>query len=96
VLAGWIGGLIAAVPAPDERHRIELQSLVDCARVFVADCAARASALDALAAASLGDALGELRALGDFRCPLAGTPTRQSAPARPARRRELWAAPGLR
>jgi hypothetical protein len=69
-LAAWIGGLIAAVPLPDADGSIDLQQIVDCARTFVDRYAARASALDALARSSLADAIGELRALGHFRCPL--------------------------
>jgi ATP-dependent helicase/nuclease subunit B len=67
-LAAWIDALIKAIPAPAKDGTVELRQLVQCARMFVTDIAARASALDTLAAASLGDALGELLALGDFRC----------------------------
>jgi hypothetical protein len=43
---------------------------VNGACAFVERFAARASALDGLAAESLASALGELRALGQVRCPL--------------------------
>jgi RecB family exonuclease len=69
-LSAWIDALIAAVPVPDADGRVELTQVVDGACAFVERVAARASALDALAAASLASAVGELRALGAFRCPL--------------------------
>lgn len=69
-LAHWIGALISRVPVPDADRLIDLQQIVNCACTFVDQSAARASALDALAASSLSEAIGELRALGDFRCPL--------------------------
>ena len=69
-LARWIDALIAAVPMPGTDGLVDLQQIVDCARTFVDQFAARASALDAFAASSLAEAIGELRALGEFRCPL--------------------------
>jgi ATP-dependent helicase/nuclease subunit B len=71
-LSRWIEARLAAIPAPDGRDAaIDLQPLVVGACQFVDRFAARASALDALAASRLVDAIGELRALGEFRCPLA-------------------------
>ena len=69
-LARWIDALITAVPVPDADQLIDLQQIVDCARTFVDRLASRASALDALSASSLADAIFELRALGTFRCSL--------------------------
>ncbi len=69
-LAAWIDGLIDGVPVPDADGSIDVQQLVDGSRRFVERIAARASALDALSAASLASAIDELRALGSFRCPL--------------------------
>jgi len=66
----WIDQLIDAVPKPGADGSIDLRQLVQCARAFVTDNAARSSALDALAATSLKDALAELLALDNFRCPL--------------------------
>ncbi len=68
-LAAWIGAVIRAVPSDD--GRINLRTLVACARQFVAQAAARTSALDHAAATRLALAVGELDALGDFRCPMA-------------------------
>jgi ATP-dependent helicase/nuclease subunit B len=71
-LAAWIGALIASVPLPGSNDGpIDLQEMVACATAFVDKTTARASALDAAAAAAMVAALGELRALGDFHCPLA-------------------------
>jgi ATP-dependent helicase/nuclease subunit B len=67
-LAAWIATVVDPLPAGDERHQIELRALVACAERFVADVAAKSSALDHAAAARLGLAIGELRMLGDFRC----------------------------
>ena len=69
-LAGWIAGVIGSVPVPDVDNRIHLGDLVECARTFVNDMAARTSALDHAAVTRLDRAIGELAALGHFRCPL--------------------------
>ena len=69
-LAGWIDTLISAIPEPGSDHQVSLLQVADCARTFVDRFATRASALDAFAAASIVEAIAELRALGDFRCPL--------------------------
>lgn len=69
-LASWIAGVVASVPLPDDRRHIDLQELALCAEHFVANVAARASALDGAAATRLASAIRELRALGAFRCQL--------------------------
>ena len=72
-LADWVDALIGTIPAPGpggNDHKIDLQPLVDAAIQFVEETAARASALDHAAANKLAASLAELRALGDFRCPL--------------------------
>ncbi|HWB15750.1 MAG TPA: PD-(D/E)XK nuclease family protein [Vicinamibacterales bacterium] len=69
-LAEWIDALIARVPSTDARGRLDLSGLVESVRVFLADVAARASALDAVAASALAEAVDELRALGRFDCTL--------------------------
>ena len=68
-LAAWIDALLAEIPEPGEDRTVALDRVVQAACLFVDRYAARASALDALAAQSLIDAIGDLRALGDFRCP---------------------------
>ena len=70
VLATWVDSLIAQVPAPDADRLIDLQALVGAAEHLVSDVASRASALDAAAATRLSQAIGELHALGSFRCSL--------------------------
>jgi RecB family exonuclease len=69
-LAAWIDGLIRGVPVPGADRRIDLHEIVDCARQFIDRFTARSSALDALAASFLAEAIGDLRALESFRCPL--------------------------
>jgi ATP-dependent helicase/nuclease subunit B len=69
-LSAWIAGLIATVPAPGADGTVDLQGIVQCARGFIERFAARASLLDSLAASALADSLGELTALGSFRCSL--------------------------
>jgi len=72
-LASWIDALIGGVPASGTGGLVDLQDVVEGARTFVDDLGARASALDALAAASLVEAIDDLRALGPFRCSLEQT-----------------------
>lgn len=67
-LATWVAALLGTMPEPDERGLVSLQAVVDAALEFVADRAARTSALDHLAAARIAVALGDLRALDDERC----------------------------
>ncbi len=69
-LAAWIDTLVASVPRPADDGLIDMAGLVRCAETFVAQVAARASALDAAAATRLTSAIAELRALGSFRCGL--------------------------
>jgi ATP-dependent helicase/nuclease subunit B len=69
-LRQWIDALVASVPALDEAKTVSVRDLAACAKTFVDTCAGRASALDRLASAALTDALAELQALDDFRCPL--------------------------
>lgn len=69
-LATWLDDLIGRVPSGDVRGRVPLQPVVDLAVWFVEHHAARASALDHLAAARLTSAVTELRALGEAHLPL--------------------------
>jgi len=69
-LAEWIDALISSIPEPGADNLVDLQPLVQAAVTFVEDTTARASALDHAAAQKLAASLNELRALGDFRCPL--------------------------
>ena len=69
-LASWIDALVSAIPTPGANNTIDLPQLVNAARTFIDRYAARASALDAMAASSLSEAIGELTALGEFRCPM--------------------------
>lgn len=69
-LAGWIAGVLAATPAPDEAGEVSLHALVDGAVAFLDANAARASAADALSLAGLIEALRDLKVLGDYRCGL--------------------------
>jgi ATP-dependent helicase/nuclease subunit B len=69
-LAGWIDALIARVPALDANGRLDLGAFADSVIAFLADIAARTSALDAVAASALAEAIGELHALGRFDCTL--------------------------
>jgi ATP-dependent helicase/nuclease subunit B len=69
-LGQWIDALVASVPEPGEAGTVSVRDLAACAKTFVETCAGRASALDRLASAALADALAELQALDDFRCPL--------------------------
>ena len=69
-LADWVDALIGTIPVPGPDSHIDLQPLVTAAVQFVEETAARASALDHAAADKLAGSLKELRALGDFRCPL--------------------------
>jgi ATP-dependent helicase/nuclease subunit B len=68
-LAAWIATVVRAVPAGDAN--ISLRDLIACAGRFVTESAARTSALDHASATRLALAIGELEALGDFRCPMA-------------------------
>jgi ATP-dependent helicase/nuclease subunit B len=70
VLATWINAVLATVPAPDADGLVGLDAMVACATTFVQETAAQSSALDAAAATSIAAALGELKALGTFRCKL--------------------------
>lgn len=69
-LADWVDALIGTIPVPGADSQVELQPLVNAAVQFVEETTARASALDHAAADRLASSLKELRALGDFRCPL--------------------------
>jgi hypothetical protein len=67
-LAAWIDALVSSVPEPDAAGRLDLQAIASSARSFVTDYAARASALDHVAATALADSIAELQALGAFHC----------------------------
>ena len=69
-LGTWIDTLVRSVPAPDASGLVDLQDVASAARAFVTNHAARASALDHVAATSLADAIVELQALGPFKCRL--------------------------
>lgn len=67
-LGAWVEDVLATVPARDAAGHVSLESLVSAAVTFLETNAARTSALDAMALVALTDALGELKALGDYRC----------------------------
>ncbi len=67
---GWISQIVATVPGHGESGDVSLQAVAHAVSEFVGSCAVRASALDAAAQVALRDAIGELRELGSFRCPL--------------------------
>ena len=67
-LRDWISRLLADVPEPDDKGEVDFQAVVAGVLSFLGECAARASALDAAAASGLTEAIGDLRALGSFRC----------------------------
>jgi ATP-dependent helicase/nuclease subunit B len=67
-LAEWVDALIGRVPSTDASGRLDLGGLVESVLAFLADVAARPSALDAVAASALAEAIGEIRALGRFEC----------------------------
>ena len=69
-VADWLTTLVAGLPEPDASGRVPLQQVVDAAVQFVEHTTSRVSQLDHRSAAALTDYLGELRALGDFACPL--------------------------
>jgi RecB family exonuclease len=69
-LLAWITELLASIPTPEADGRIDLQQLVESALAFVQNHTSTGSALDGAAAAALENSLGDLRALGDFRCSL--------------------------
>ncbi len=69
-LLGWIAAILASVPATAEDQQVAIHDIVDAALAFLAACAAKASALDGVAAVALQDAVTDLRALGSFRCPM--------------------------
>jgi ATP-dependent helicase/nuclease subunit B len=66
----WITDLLASIPAPGADRRVDLQQLVESALAFVKHQTSTGSALDGAAAAALENSLGDLRALGEFRCSL--------------------------
>jgi hypothetical protein len=69
-LLAWIAAILASVPAYAKDKQVAIHDIVDAALGFLAACAAKASALDNVAATALQDAVTELRALGSFRCPV--------------------------
>jgi ATP-dependent helicase/nuclease subunit B len=69
-LLGWITGILASIPDEGDDQLIDLQQLVDSALMFVKSHTSTGSALDGAAAAALENSLGDLRALGTFRCSL--------------------------
>ncbi len=70
-LRQWIEGLLGSVPEPAGDGLVPLASLVECAAAFLEADAVRASALDAMAAVAVAEALAELRMMRDHRCALA-------------------------
>ncbi|MDP2627883.1 MAG: PD-(D/E)XK nuclease family protein [Candidatus Rokubacteria bacterium] len=70
-LAGWIAGVLDLVPAPEPDGRIRLGAVLSGCRSFLDRFAAVAGELDGAARSLLGDALGELGAIGDLHRPLA-------------------------
>ena len=69
-LGTWIDTVIRSVPKTDAAGQVDLQDVATAARAFVTSFAARASALDHVAATSISDAIVELQALGAFKCRL--------------------------
>jgi ATP-dependent helicase/nuclease subunit B len=67
-LGVWIAALLDAIPVPASDGRLSLQALVESGTRFLQEYAARANALDHVAAAALGGALAELLVLSSFRC----------------------------
>jgi RecB family exonuclease len=66
----WVLNLVTLVPVEAADGNVALQDCVTAATTFLSGGAARSSALDAAASAALLEQIGELRALGDFRCRL--------------------------
>jgi ATP-dependent helicase/nuclease subunit B len=64
----WVKEVLDTIPAPDTAEQVSLEAIVDAAVTFLEANASRASALDAMALVALTDALGELKALGAYRC----------------------------
>jgi len=72
-LRQWVEGVLSSVPEPVGAGAgvVGLTSLVESARTFLEANAGRACALDAIAYVAVGDALADLRVMGDHRCGLA-------------------------
>jgi len=67
-LGEWIEGWLQAIPS--EEGDVALQAVVDVVLAFLDGAVGASSALDAKAATALADNVVELRALGEFSCPL--------------------------
>jgi len=70
-LAGWIAGVFDLVPVPEPDGRIRLGASLSGCRTFLDRFASVGGELDVAARSLLGDALGELSAIGDLHRPLA-------------------------
>ena len=70
-LLTWVTRLLDAVPVIDGSNLAALETIAGAAARFLEENASRASALDAAAQVALGEAIAELRPLGDYRCSLA-------------------------
>ena len=66
----WIEPLLALVPEPGHDGCVPFDALVRGTARFVADYTRRSSPLDSAGAAAIGDALEELKLLGDIRRPM--------------------------
>ena len=69
-VAAWVAALITSIPEPAADGHVDLQSVVDAGVHFVAHSSSLASALDHAASSRLASSIQELKALGQFRCPL--------------------------
>ena len=70
-LLGWVTEILTSIPDKGADGFIDFQRLVESALTFVKSHSSTGSALDGAAAAALETSLGDLRALGAFRCSLA-------------------------
>ncbi|MFB3853734.1 MAG: PD-(D/E)XK nuclease family protein [Vicinamibacterales bacterium] len=70
LLLAWIQDSLDSIPAPEANagNTVALASLADAAAAFTQANSEVANQIDAVARASLVRALGDLRALGDYRC----------------------------
>jgi ATP-dependent helicase/nuclease subunit B len=66
-LAGWVDGVLGALPVADEAGHVPVVRLAESAVAFLRANAAIASGPDAVALVAIGDALAGLEALGDYR-----------------------------
>ncbi len=70
LLLEWINKVLLSIPDGPEGGNVMLDDAVSAALGFLDSAASTASAVDNLAAASLREAVGDLRSLGTFSCSL--------------------------